>query len=253
MAFTLEVVGKGFRLKSADNKREIDVSPAQAKAWQEVLDRRARDQGLKNSEELLANVKIAVPEKGDSQFKIGKQYALSDADTMLMIGGNVQFSNPDLIHAYHEGSLNPDFVLVPTMQPEGAPAAIDAIKAPASTPEGRKQAVETYLGKHSGSVEERTNAAVALMESRADFGSPELQAPRLKEIMDVLVEPYEGEDERRSIVDALTQHSWSSEPADGNAPDDKGPDEKGPNEKNLDDKGMDKLIAEHARTAYGLR
>jgi len=44
MAFTLEVVGKGFRLKGADNKREIDVSPAQAKAWQEILDRRAREQ-----------------------------------------------------------------------------------------------------------------------------------------------------------------------------------------------------------------
>ncbi|ACP23749.1 hypothetical protein NGR_b23040 (plasmid) [Sinorhizobium fredii NGR234] len=241
MAFTLEVVGKGFRLKGADNKREIDVSPAQAKAWQEILDRRAREQGLKNSEELLANVKIAVPEAGDSQFKIGKQYELSDTDTMLMIDGNVQFANPDLIDAYHEGSLNPDFVLVPTMQPEGAPSAIDAIKAPASTPDGRKDAVKTYLGEHSGSVEERTNAAVALMDSRADFGSPELQAPRLKEIMDVLVEPHEGEDARKKIVDALKQHSWSS--TDGKAMDDKG----------MDDKGMDKLISEHARAAYGIQ
>ena len=239
MAFTLEVVGKGFRLKSADNKREFDVSPVQAKAWQEVLDRRAREQGLKNSEELLANVEIAVPEAGDSQFQIGKEHGLSDADTMLMIGGNVQFSNPDLIHAYHEGSLNPDFVLVPTMQPEGAPAAIDAIKAPASTGDARKNAVETYLGRHSGSVEERTNAAVSLMESRADFGGPELQAPRVKEIMDVLVEPYEGEDARRKIVDALKQHPWSS--TDGRGPE------------VIDDKGMDKLIAEHARTAYGIQ
>ncbi len=236
MAFTLEVVGKGFRLKSADNKREIDVSPKQAKAWQEILDRRAREQGLKNSEELLANVKIAVPEAGDSQFKIGKQYDLSDTDTMLMIGGNVQFSNPDLIHAYREGSLNPDFVLVPTMQPEGAPAAIDAIKAPASTPDGRKQTVKTYLDKHSGSAEERTNAAVALMDSRAAFGSPELQTSRLKEIMDVLVEPYEGEDAKKKIVDALKQHSWSSTDGEG-----------------IDDKGMDTLISEHARTAYGIQ
>ncbi|MBB4277875.1 hypothetical protein [Rhizobium mongolense] len=37
MAFTLEVVGKGFRLKSADNIREIDVSPQQAKAWREIF------------------------------------------------------------------------------------------------------------------------------------------------------------------------------------------------------------------------
>ncbi len=236
MALTLEVVGKGFRLKSADNKREFDVSQAQAKAWQEILDRRAREQGLKDSDELLANVKVAVPEAGDSQFKIGKDNNLSDADTMLMIDGNVQFSNPDLINAYHEGSLNPDFVLVPTMKPEGAPAAIDALKAPASTADDRKAAVKTYLGQHSGTVEERTNAAAALMDSRADFGSPDVQEVRLKEIMDVLVEPYEGEATRRSIVEALKQHSWSS--TDG---------------RGLDDKQVDSLISGHARTAYGIQ
>ncbi len=236
MALTLEVVGKGFRLKSADNKREFDVSPAQAKAWQEILDRRAREQGLKNSEELLANVKIAVPEAGDSQFKIGKDNNLSDADTMLMIDGNVQFSNPDLINAYHEGSLKPDFVLVPTMKPEGAPAAIDALKAPSSTADHRKAAVRTYLGQHAGSVEERTNAAVALMDSRADFGSPEMQEARLKEIMDVLMEPYEGEATRKGIIEALKQHSWS--PTDS---------------KGLDEKQVDSLISGHARTAYGIQ
>ncbi len=37
MAFTLEVVGKGFRPKSADNIREIDVSPQLAKAWREIF------------------------------------------------------------------------------------------------------------------------------------------------------------------------------------------------------------------------
>ncbi|PKA43869.1 hypothetical protein CWR43_09615 [Rhizobium sullae] len=37
MAFTLEVVGKGFRLKNADNIREIDVSPQQAEAWREIF------------------------------------------------------------------------------------------------------------------------------------------------------------------------------------------------------------------------
>jgi hypothetical protein len=235
MAFTLEVVGKGFRLKSADSKREISASPEQAKAWQEILDRRAREQGLKNSEELLANVKIAVPEAGDSQFKIGKDHGLSDADTMLMIGGNVQFANPDLIHAYHQGSLSPDFVLVPTMQPEGAPAAINMIKTPTSTPDERKSAIKTYLGQHSGSVEERTSAAISLMEVRAEYGSSDVQSSRLTEIMDVLVEPHDGEDARKKIVDALKQHPWSS--TDG---------------KGLDDTGMRKLISEHARTAYGL-
>ncbi|MDI6838845.1 hypothetical protein [Ciceribacter thiooxidans] len=235
MALTLEVVGKGFRLKSADNKREFDVSPAQAKAWQEILDRRAREQGLKNSKELLENVKVAVPEAGDSQFKIGKDNKLSDADTMLMIGGNVQFSNPDLINAYHQGSLHPDFVLVPTMKPAGAPAAIDALKAPASTADHRKAAVKTYLGQHSGNVEERTNAAVSLMDSRADFGSPDMQEVRLKEIMDVLVEPYEDEATRRSIVGALKQHSWSSHDGQG-----------------LDGQKVAALISGHARTAYGI-
>ncbi|MHC1551800.1 hypothetical protein [Phyllobacterium sp. K27] len=258
MAFVVKLDGKGFSLKSADGSQTYNVTPAQSQSWQVALDKQAKMQGFKNTSELLETYVVTVPNAGDSQYKIAEQFGIGPEGAQVMVKGNVQFANPDLIHTYHEGDLNPDFVTVPVepkvdkpisnknpdgpVPPSDEPAgqtdsvkkqnAIDTLKNPSASSEQRKAAIATYLDGHSGSVEDRTKAAIELLDPNQDYGEEKVRTAKRQEILDVLVEPSKDNDTKKKIFDSLVEHHWVSE--------------------RFNDKSMDKVIGEHAKNKYNI-
>lgn len=258
MAFVVKFDGKSFSLKSADGAQTYNVSPAQSQSWQAALEKQAKMQGFKSTTELLDTFVVTVPNAGDSQYKIADQFGIGPEGAQAMVEGNVQFADPDLIHTYHDGDLNPDFVTVPvhpeadkpisnknpdgpvpssdepTGQTDGVKkqSAIDTLKNPSATSEQRKTAIATYLDGHSGSVEDRTKAAIELLDPNQDYGEEKVRTAKRQEILDVLVEPSTDNDAKKNVFDSLLEHNWVS--------------------KRFDDKSMDKLIGEHAKNKYNI-
>jgi hypothetical protein len=260
MAFVVKFDGKSFSLKSADGAQTYNVSPAQSQSWQVALEKQAKMQGFKDTSDMLSKVTVTVPNAGDSQYKIADQFGIGAEGAQVMVEGNVQFANPDLIHTYHEGDLNPDFVTVPvepkvdkpisnknpdgpvppsdesTGQTDGVKKqnAIDTLKNPSATSEQRKAAIATYLDGHNGSVEDRTKAAIELLNPNENYGNDEkVRTPKRQQILDVLVEPYQSKDTKKQVFDALLEHTWTSNTG-------------------VSDKSMDKLIGEHAKNKYNI-
>lgn len=256
MALTLELGKEGLRLKSADSATTFPVSPAQAQSWQAILEKRAKEHGYSDAAELMKTVTIAVPTAGDSQYKIAGDFNLDNATAAAMVDGNRQFKDPDLIHAYYEGDRKPDFVLVPkasveqaqtadaTIAGSDAPAgatdemkkntAMETIKNPSARPQERKAAITDYLNGHNSSVEDRTKAAINLLDLNNNYGNDvDVRTPKRKEILDVLVEPYPDVATRKAIFDTLLEHDWVSR-------------------NNVTDKSMDSLIGNHAKDKYGI-
>lgn len=243
MALVVKFDGKTFSLKSADGSQSYNVTPAQSQSWQVALDKQAKMQGYKDVSDLLSKATVTVPNAGDSQYKIADQFGIGVEGAQVMVEGNVQFANPDLIHTYNEGDLNPDFVTVP-VEPEpvlgsDAPAgeteaakrervAFDTLRNPSATADQRKTAVAAYLDGHNGSVEERTKAAIALLDPKQNYGEEKVATAKRQEILDVLVAPCKDDDARKKVFDSLLEHTWS------------------------DDKGMDKIIGEHAKKKYNI-
>ncbi|MEP7456727.1 hypothetical protein [Phyllobacterium sp. SB3] len=259
MAFVVKFDGKSFSLKSADGSQSFNVTPAQSQSWQVALDKQAKMQGFKDTSEMLSKVTVTVPNAGDSQYKIADQFGIGVEGAQVMVEGNVQFADPDLIHTYNEGDLNPDFVTVPVepkveqppisnKNPDGpipeadtspAPSdatkkqtAIDTLKNPSATAEQRKTAIAAYLDGHNGSIEERTKAAIELLDPNQDYGEENVRTAKRQEILDVLVEPYKEKDTKKQVFDSLLEHTWVSE--------------------RFDDKSMDKVIGEHAKNKYNI-
>jgi hypothetical protein len=265
MALVVKFDGKNFTLTGADGAAH-NVTPAQSQSWKTALDNQAKMQGFKDASELLRETTVTVPDAGDSQYKIADQFGIGPQGGQMMVEGNVQFTNPDLIHTYHEGDLNPDFVTVP-VKPETTPGsdapggkagetdapvegsegaspeptdsvkkqnAIDTIKNPSATSEQRKAAIRTYLDGHNGSVEERTKAAIELLNPNENYGKEEsVRTPKRQEILDVLVEPYKDDKTRKQVFDSLIEHKWTSNTG-------------------VSDKSMDTLIGEHAKKKYNI-
>lgn len=261
MAFVVKFDGKSFSLKSADGAQTYNVNPAQQQSWQVALEKQAKQQGFKDTSEMLSKVTVTVPNAGDSQYKIADQFGIGVEGAQVMVEGNVQFANPDLIHTYNEGDLNPDFVTVPVepkieqppisnKNPDGpipeadnTPAvsdatkkqnAIDTLKNPSATAEQRKTAISTYLDGHSGSVDERTKAAIELLNPNENYGNEEkVRTPKRQQILDVLVEPYKDNETKKQIFDNLLEHTWTSNTG-------------------VKDEHMDQLIGEHAKNKYNI-
>lgn len=261
MALIVKFDGKSFSLKSLDGSQSFNVTPAQSQSWQIALDKQAKQQGFKDTSDLLKTVVVTVPNAGDSQYKIADQFGIGVDGAQAMVDMNGQFSNPDLIHTYHEGDLTPDFVTVPVEAPVEQPpisnknpdgpvppsdepagqtdgakkqAAIDTLKNPSATAEQRKTAIATYLDGHNGSVDERTKAAVELLNPNENYGSDEkVRTPKRQQILDVLVEPYKDNETKKQVFDNLLEHNWTSNTE-------------------VNDKGMDQLIGEHAKNKYNI-
>lgn len=262
MALVVKFDGKSFSLKSQDGATSYNVSPAQAQSWQVALEKQAKMQGFKDTKDLFDTFTVTVPSAGDSQYKIAEQFGLGAKGGHDMAEGNVQFANPDLIHTYQEGDLKPDFVTVPvkTEAAPGAPGstknpdgpiprsdvpvgatdsmkkqtAIDTLKNPSATPEQRKTAIANYLDGHNGSVDDRTKAAIELLNPNENYGGDvNVRTPKRQQILDVLVEPYGDSKTKKAIFDSLLERTWTSTTG-------------------VTDKSMDKLIGQHAKDKYGI-
>lgn len=92
------------------------ITPEQSKAWEQTLSGYAKQVTGGSVNDLLARYDVAVPdEAGDSQYGIGYELGLSDkqiANEVIPLNG---FENPDLIHLYHAGDTEVDFVVAPKM------------------------------------------------------------------------------------------------------------------------------------------
>jgi hypothetical protein len=269
MALVLKYDEKGFSLKSADGSAAYNVNPAQTKSWQVALEQQAKQLGFIDAKQMLAITTVTVPTAGDSQYKIAEQFGLDMPTAYEMVRDNVQFTNPDLIHAYHEGDLKADFVVVPKTPAEPIPGS----DAPAGTPEGtkeksdatvlgsdapagatdamkkqsaietiknsnspdeRKAAIAAYLDEHNGSIEDRTKAAIALLDPNQNYGDDvNVRSNKRREILDELIPPYTDPGKTKAIFDSLLEHTWTSTTG-------------------VTDKSMDQLIGQHAKDKYGI-
>lgn len=145
MSLTVSFKNNQLSLTRNGTGAAVAVTPEQQTAWTQKLNALAAQQGMKDANELLSKDTIVVPEEGDSQWKIGEDLGVTPKDIAeAVVPTNVQFTNPDLIQAYHDGDTNPDFVLIPA-QP--APDTRDAPPAPAKADTSSPQAFGASLAK----------------------------------------------------------------------------------------------------------
>ncbi|MGK9165357.1 hypothetical protein KXR53_03620 [Inquilinus limosus] len=101
--------------------RTHEVSAAQQQQWLQTLNGLAQQHGLKDAQELLSEGTVQVPESGDSQWRMGVEAGIAPKDINAgVVALNDHIPNPDLIHAYHQGDLTPDFIMLP-VPPEAGP------------------------------------------------------------------------------------------------------------------------------------
>src|SRR5687767_11225619 len=113
MSLTVTYKDNKFSLVGKDG-RTYDVSAAQQQQWQQTLNGLATQHGLKDAQDLLNKGTVAVPEAGDSQWRMATEAGIAPQDiNASVVALNDQIGNPDLIEAYHPGDVNPDFVMLP--------------------------------------------------------------------------------------------------------------------------------------------
>lgn len=131
MSLTVTYKDNKFSLVGKDG-RTYDVSAAQQQQWQQTLNGLATQHGLKDAQDLLSKGTVAVPEAGDSQWRMGTEAGIAPQNiNASVVALNEHIGNPDLIQTYRPGDLTPDFVMLP-VPPEEEP--ILGSDAPAGMP-----------------------------------------------------------------------------------------------------------------------
>jgi len=141
MSLTVTYKDNKFSLVGKDGKAH-EVSAAQQQQWQQTLNGLATQHGLKDAQDLLSKGTVAVPEAGDSQWRMATAAGIAPQDiNASVVALNDQIANPDLIQTYHEGDLTPDFVMLPVPPKEEPIPGSDAPAGmPAPTPGNTKPA-----------------------------------------------------------------------------------------------------------------
>lgn len=132
MSLTVTYKDNKFSLVGKDGKAH-EVSPAQQQQWQQTLNGLATQHGLKDAQDLLNKGTVAVPEAGDSQWRMATEAGIAPQDiNASVVALNEHIGNPDLIQTYRPGDLTPDFVMLPV-----PPEPILGSDAPAGMPTPR--------------------------------------------------------------------------------------------------------------------
>jgi hypothetical protein len=141
MSLTVTYKDNKFSLVGKDG-RTYDVSAAQQQQWQQTLNGLATQHGLKDAQDLLNKGTVAVPEAGDSQWRMATEAGIAPQNiNASVVALNEHIDNPDLIQTYRPGDLTPDFVMLPVPPEEEPILGSDAPAGmPAPTPGNTKPA-----------------------------------------------------------------------------------------------------------------
>lgn len=229
MSLTVSFKNNQLSLTRNGTGAAVAVTPEQQTAWTQKLNALAAQQGMKDANELLSKDTIVVPEEGDSQWRIGEDLGITPKDIAeAVVPTNVQFTNPDLIQAYHDGDTNPDFVLIPA-EPDPAtrdaapdttqpPTSIDAKASPSDAskailaqpdPAKQKAMVDGYLGAQP--ADKQDQAAIDL--ASYDYGK---QSDAVRQMIftsrvDLIRDPDPGKQktDRKDALDRLAKHNYT--------------------------------------------
>jgi hypothetical protein len=197
----------------------VPITPQQSQAWEQTLGAYAKGMQYGSVNDMLQDYDVAVPdEAGDSQYRTGHYFGLSDAQiAKYVVPTNNQFENPDLIQLYHPGDTKVDFVLAPKMNgkepeitqqkvqpftPTAEPPA-DMVKALTGTkdPAQREAMIRNYIGQITDDGMLSNTTALLGM----DFGSDKDNAEIKRQVADNYLYQYRGADEptKKGAVDSL--------------------------------------------------
>ena len=219
MSLTVTYKDNKFSLVGKDG-RTYEVSAAQQQQWQQTLNGMAARHHLKDAQDLLSKGTVAVPEAGDSQWRMATEAGIAPQDiNASVVALNNQIGNPDLIHTYHDGDLTPDFVMLPVPpETETTPGSDAPAGTPAPTPGNTKPAdfaamlaKEPDEKKRAGLIDGYFKASddpkkTANELLKLDFGNANNRSVR-REIIRTSVEGKKPGEQLQALKD-LAQTDW---------------------------------------------
>lgn len=218
MSLTVTYKDNKFSLVGKDG-RTYEVSAAQQQQWQQTLNGLATQHGLKDAQDLLSKGTVAVPEAGDSQWRMATEAGIApqniNADVVAL---NDQISNPDLIQTYHDGDLTPDFVMLP-VPPEKPPGSDTPAqpKPDTSSPEKFAASLKTapdektrnqWINDYINSAKDPLDAVTKLLPLTFDEKD---NGPYRQQIISAYVHRVAGDnkDQQKNALAPLAERNWT--------------------------------------------
>ena len=217
MSLTVTYKDNKFSLVGKDG-RTYEVSAAQQQQWQQTLNGMATQHGLKDAQDLLSKGTVAVPEAGDSQWRMATEAGIAPQDiNASVVALNDQIPNPDLIHTYHDGDLTPDFVMLPV--PPEKPASDTpqpAPKADTSSPEKFAASLKTapdektrnqWINDYINSAKDPLDAVTKLLPQTFDDKN---NGPYRQQIISAYVHRVAGDNKeaQKNALKPLAEKNW---------------------------------------------
>jgi len=184
---------------------------------------------LKDATDLLKQGTVVVPEEGDSQWRIAQDFGVAPADIAnTVVPLNAQFSNPDLIHTYHAGDMNPDFVMLP-LPPDAAstsdtpdtaqpPTSIDAKASPSDAsrlilaqpdPAKQKAMVDGYIGAQPADKQDQAAIDLASYDYGQQSGAMRQMIFTSRAELIKNSDPAKEKTDRKDALDRLAKHDYT--------------------------------------------
>jgi hypothetical protein len=218
MSLTVTYKDNKFSLVGKDG-RTYDVSAAQQQQWQQTLNGLATQHGLKDAQDLLSKGTVAVPEAGDSQWRMGTEAGIAPQDiNSSVVALNEHIGNPDLIHTYHDGDLKPDFVMLPvppekpasdTPQPAAKPDTSSPEKFAASLQAAPDQETRNrWINDYVNGAKDPLDAVSKLLPQNFDTKD---NGPCRQQIINAYVNRVAGgnKDQQTNALKILAEKTWT--------------------------------------------
>ncbi|MGO4129286.1 hypothetical protein AB4Z01_33155 [Inquilinus sp. YAF38] len=216
MSLTVTFKDNKFALVGKDGKAH-EVSAAQQQQWQQTLNGLATQHGLKDAQDLLSKGTVAVPEAGDSQWRMATEAGIAPQDiNASVVALNDQIANPDLIQTYHEGDLTPDFVMLPV--PSEKPASDAPAQPDTSSPEKFAASLKTapddktrsqWINDYVNSAKDPLDAVTKLLPQSFDDKN---NGPYRQQIISAYVHRVAGDnkDLQTNALKPLAERNWTA-------------------------------------------
>ncbi|WP_155888448.1 hypothetical protein [Inquilinus limosus] len=199
--------------------RTHEVSAAQQQQWMQTLNGLAQRHGLKDAQELLSEGTVQVPELGDSQWRMGTEAGIAPKDINAgVVALNDHIGNPDLIQAYHQGDLTPDFIMLPVPPEAGpgpetpagpkpdtsSPENFAASLKNAPNPETRNQWINDYVN----GAKDPLDAVTKLLPQTFDDKD---NGPCRQQIIHAYVNRVAGDnkEQQKNVLKTLAEKNWT--------------------------------------------
>jgi hypothetical protein len=218
MSLTVTYKDNKFSLVGKDG-RTYDVSAAQQQQWQQTLNGLATQHGLKDAQDLLNKGTVAVPEAGDSQWRMGTEAGIAPQNiNASVVALNEHIGNPDLIQTYRPGDLTPDFVMLPVPPEKPATDTPATPKPDTSSPKAFADSLKTapddktrnqWINDYVNGAKDPLNAVIDLLPLTFDEKD---NGPYRQQIISAYVHRVAGDnkDQQKNALAPLAERNWTN-------------------------------------------